>query len=62
MSNLTLQMLLEPVESTDPLHDLLRTGAQRLIASEVEAELAMMLARFADLKLLQSAQKNWNTT
>ncbi|RAP68541.1 hypothetical protein ACZ87_03806 [Candidatus Erwinia dacicola] len=33
MSNLTLQMLPEPVEPTDPLDeldDLLRTGVQRL--------------------------------
>ncbi len=51
MSSLTLQMLPEPVEPTVPLHDLLRTGAQRLIASAVEAELAVMLARFADLRL-----------
>ena len=51
MSNLTLQMLQEPVEPTDPLHDLLRTGAQQLIARAVEAELAVMLARFADLRL-----------
>ncbi len=47
MSNLTLQMLPEPVEPTDPLHGLLLTGAQRLIASAVEAELAVMLARFS---------------
>ncbi len=51
MSNLTLQMLPAQVEPTDPLHDLLRTGAQWLIASAVEAELAVMLARFADLRL-----------
>ncbi len=51
MSNLTPQMLPEPVEPTDPLHDLLCTGAQRLIASAVEAELAVMFARFTDLRL-----------
>ena len=51
MSRLTLQMLPGPVEPTDPLHDLLRTGAQQLIASAVEAELAVMLAQFVDSRL-----------
>ena len=35
---------------TDALTDLLRTGAQQLIASAVEAELAGYLAQFADLR------------
>jgi putative transposase len=35
---------------TDALTDLLRTGAQQLIATAVEAELAGYLAQFADLR------------
>jgi putative transposase len=35
---------------TDALTDLLRTGAQQLIATAVEAELAGYLAHFADLR------------
>jgi hypothetical protein len=34
---------------TDALTDLLRTGAQQLIATAVEAELASYLAQFVDL-------------
>jgi len=37
-------------EMTDALTDLLRTGAQQLIATAVEAELAGYLAQFADLR------------
>ncbi|WGE30902.1 IS256 family transposase (plasmid) [Edwardsiella tarda] len=51
MSKSTLQLLPEPVEASDPLHDLLRSGAQQLIARAVEAELAVMLAQFAELRL-----------
>jgi hypothetical protein len=36
--------------TTDALTDLLRTGAQQLIATAVEAELADYLAQFADLR------------
>ena len=35
---------------TDALTELLRTGAQQLIATAVEAELAGYLAQFADLR------------
>ena len=35
---------------TDALTDLLRTGAQELIATAVEAEFASYLAQFADLR------------
>jgi putative transposase len=35
---------------TDALTDLLRTGAQQLIATAVEAELASYLAQFSDLR------------
>ncbi|MBD1573895.1 IS256 family transposase [Vibrio sp. S17_S38] len=51
MTKSTLQVLPEPVEATDPLHELLRNGAQQLIASAVEAELAVMLAQFAECRL-----------
>lgn len=51
MTKSTLQALPEPVETTDTLHELLRTGAQQLIASAVEAELAVMLEQFAGLRL-----------
>ncbi len=37
-------------EMTDALTDLLRTGAQQLIATAVEAEFAGYLAQFADLR------------
>jgi len=37
-------------EMTDALTDLLRTGAQQLIATAVEAELAGYMAQFADLR------------
>ncbi|MEP1941613.1 MAG: transposase, partial [Sulfitobacter sp.] len=36
--------------TTDALTDLLRTGAQQLIATAVEAELAGYLAQFSDLR------------
>lgn len=51
MTKSILHVLPEPVEATDPLHDLLRNGAQLLIASAVEAELAVMLAQFSDRQL-----------
>ena len=35
---------------TDTLTDLTRTGAQQLIATAVEAELASYLAQFSDLR------------
>ena len=37
-------------ERTDPLTDLLRTGAQQLIASAVKAELQELLSQYADSK------------
>ena len=43
-------------ESTDPLTDLLRTGAQQLIASAVEAELHELLEHYADSKDEQGRQ------
>lgn len=56
MTKSTLQVLPEPVEVTDPLHELLRTGAQQLIASTVEAKLAVMLAQFARCQLEDGRQ------
>ena len=56
MTKSTLQVLPEPVEAIDPLHELLRTGAQQLIASAVEVELAVMLAQFADCRLEDGRQ------
>ncbi|GKP62601.1 hypothetical protein NUKP47_17690 [Klebsiella quasipneumoniae] len=44
MNKSTLQVLSEPAEPTDPLHDLLRNGARQLIANAVEAELEAMLS------------------
>ena len=38
-------------EITDALTDLLRTGAQPLIATAVEAELAGYLVQFSDLRI-----------
>lgn len=44
MTKSTLQVLPEPVEATDPLHELLRNGAQQLIASAVEAQVGSLTA------------------
>ena len=41
---------------TDPLTDLLRTGAQQLIANAVEAELLELLGQYADSKDEQGRQ------
>lgn len=43
-------------EKTDPLTDLLRTGAQALIANAVEAELLELLGHYADSKDEQGRQ------
>lgn len=45
MNHFTLRALPQPElkESTDPLTELLRTGARDLIAQAVEAEFALML-------------------
>lgn len=51
MTKSTLQVLPEPAEPTDPLHELLRNGARQLIANAVEAELEAMLSRYADHRL-----------
>lgn len=51
MTKSTLQVLPEPVAATDPLHELIRDGARQLIASAVEAELAIMLSHYAERRL-----------
>ena len=42
--------LARPDEMTDALTELLRTGAQKLIATAVEAEFASYLGQFSDLR------------
>ena len=51
MTKSTLQVLPEPAEPTDTLHELLRNGARQLIANAVEAELETMLSQYADHRL-----------
>ena len=48
MTTNTISQLVDPQGfSPDPLTDLLRSGAQRLIAQAVEAELAVMLTELS---------------
>ena len=48
---------------TDALTDLLRTGAQELIATAVEAEFTSYLAQFADLRTdAGHAAERWYTS
>src|SRR3990167_7844426 len=57
MGNSKLELVSTPVEeSTDPLTDLLRSGAKALIAAAVESELEAMLATYRDLKLTNGCQ------
>ena len=52
MSKATLKALSQPEKTaTDPLTELLRDGARRLIAQAVEAELEQLLAQQADNRL-----------
>ena len=52
MTDSTLQAVTQPENDiTDPLHELLRKGAQDLITKAVEAELAMFLEQYADKTL-----------
>lgn len=52
MNDFTLKAVVTPeVTINDPLSELLRVGARRLIAQAVEAELAMMLMSHEDNKL-----------
>ena len=43
--------LRQPDEIDDPLTEILRSGAKRLVQQAVEAEFAAFLARHADLEL-----------
>jgi transposase-like protein len=51
-----IQFKTPEAEGTDPLTDLLRTGAQQLIANAVEAELLELLGQYADSKDEQGRQ------
>ncbi len=51
MSISTLKEVELPTESSDSLTELLRVGAQKLIAQAVEAELATLLEQYSDLRL-----------
>ena len=57
MSKFTLTALSQPENSSaDPLSELLRSGARRLIAQAVEAELQMLLDQHADVRLSDGRQ------
>ena len=47
--------LRQPEEFEDPLTDILRSGARRLLAQAVELEAEAFLARMQDLNARQSA-------
>ena len=51
-----IQIKTPEAERTDPLTDLLRTGAQQLIANAMEAELLELLGQYADSKDEQRRQ------
>lgn len=51
MTKSNLKLIEQPAENNDPLTELLRSGAQKLIAQAVEVELELLLERHADLKL-----------
>lgn len=51
MTNSTVMPLVQPGEITDFLTDVLRTGAQRLLAHAVEAEVACFIEAHADERL-----------
>ena len=50
MSKSTLHAVSQPAPEADPLHDLIRQGARRLISEAVEAEFRALLAEYAGLK------------
>jgi putative transposase len=56
MSKSTLHALSQPESEQDPLHELLRNGARRLIAEAVDTELAAMLEHYAGLKAQDGRQ------
>jgi putative transposase len=49
--------LRQPDEIDDPLTEILRCGAKRLVQQAVEAEFAAFLARHADLELPDGRQR-----
>lgn len=51
MNNSTLQVLSKSAPEADPLHELIRDGARRLIAEAVECELESMLKSYSDQTL-----------
>ena len=57
MSNDSLVSLAAPAGITDPLTDLLRSGAGRLIEAAVSAELEEYLSAFMDEKLPDGRQR-----
>ena len=57
MSNDNLVSLAAPAGISDPLTDLLRSGARRLIEAAVSAEFEEYLAAFVDEKLLDGRQR-----
>jgi len=48
MNKSTLHNVSQPAPEADPLHDLIRQGARKLISEAVEAELQALLAEYAD--------------
>lgn len=57
MENSKLELVSRPEEkSSDPLTELLRSGAKALISKAVELELDAMLASYRDLKLTNGCQ------
>ena len=49
MTKSTLNVVSEPVVESDPLHELIRSGARKLINEAVQAELNQLLTQFSDL-------------
>ena len=56
MPKSTLHALSQPESEHDPLHDLIRQGARKLIAEAVDTELAALLAQCADKKTPEGQQ------
>ena len=57
MSNDTVVSLAAPAQVSDPLTDLLRTGARRLIEAAVSAEFEEYLSAFVQEKLPDGRQR-----
>ena len=51
MSEDSVVALCQPGQFEDPLTEVLRAGARRLLAQAIEAEVEAMLAKHADLRL-----------